>query len=259
MRTRVLYAGPHLRATVAGDGPRGLVVTFDHWRARPCRVSRDAPPGTFVKMGFQHLRVLSAENDWFLNTDLAPLLTRLHAFSAGFPQRLGLGFSMGGYGLLLASRVVAFDRALFVSPQTTFAPDLPRGAAIGDLRFPPGRMDMGFAREAHAVIRATPPATGEAVVVFDPTLRADARHAEEVLRAFRTGMRVALPGAGHPVSRVFPAPLGYRLMVEALLSRPFSGAPLMIAHNRLARIRARATPAPVFPAPLAPCQQVSTV
>ncbi|MBV7377352.1 hypothetical protein [Maritimibacter dapengensis] len=243
MRERIIYSGAHLRAIVWGEAPDRVIFTFDHWR--PDRTGMAGRPGpAFLKRGLTHVQVTTAENDWFLNHDLPECLTAIERFARPFRVRLGLGFSMGGYGLLLASRVVAFDRALFVSPQTTFAPDLPRGCAIGDARFSYGRMDTHFAREAHGVIRDTPKAAGDVVILYDPELADDARHAEEVARLFLTPRLVGLRGAGHPVTAAFPSSHGFKLLTDALLSDPIRVDRITSAHRRWRQIRAREALAP---------------
>lgn len=238
MKPAILFDGPHLRATSLGDNPRRMVVTFDHWRRD--RQGFDPHRGsTFVNRGFTHVQVRTRRNDWFLNPDLAALLTRLDAVSLGFTTVLGLGFSMGGYGLALASRRVRFDRMLFVSPHTTPAADLPHGAPIQDRRFAADPVDPAFTREAHDIIRRTPPRSGNCVVLYDPLSAADTRHAAEIERLFFNAQRVPLTGAGHPVSASLPSPLGFQLIVEALLTDPISTTFITATHDRMRRIAAR--------------------
>lgn len=215
MSTRVLYDSGALRATMTGQSPDRVMFTFDHWMAH--RRGMPPPPtgAPFTTRGFTHIHVSTARNDWFLSPDLAALLTTLAGVAAPFAFRAGVGFSMGGYGLFLLSRAVPLSQALFVSPQTTFAPDLPAGHPIGDHRFAPDMSDACFAREADEVVRATPPADAACVILFDPTLPLDAAHAAEVARGFRAPRLVALAGTGHPVTDALPPTRAFGTVVRA--------------------------------------------
>lgn len=216
MSTRVLYDSGALRATMTGQSPDRVMFTFDHWQAH--RRGMPPPPSgaSFTTRGFSHIHISTARNDWFLAPDLAALLTTLAGVAASFPFRAGVGFSMGGYGLFLLSRALPLTQALFVSPQTTFAPDLPAGGPIRDRRFAADMIDPDFAREADAIIRATPPAPTDCVILFDPTVPQDAAHAAEVARGFVAPRLVTLAGAGHPVTAALTPTRAYGTIVRAI-------------------------------------------
>lgn len=215
MSTRILYSSGALRATMTGQSSERVMFTFDHWR-RDRRGMAPPPSGTpFTTRGFAHIHVSTARNDWFLAPDLAALLTTLAGVAAHFPVRAGLGFSMGGFGLFAVSRAVPLTQALFVSPQTTCRPDLPQDHAIGDRRFPQDLADPVFACEADHVIRHTPPSDAACVVLFDPTLPFDARHAAEVARGFVAPRLVPMPGAGHPVTDALPPTRAFGTVARA--------------------------------------------
>ncbi|HBZ44399.1 MAG TPA: hypothetical protein DEO85_10170 [Maritimibacter sp.] len=239
MRPQVIFSGTHLRATMIGAAHDRVVFTFDHWRRDRNGLEREHG-ATFLRRGYAHVQITTARNDWYLNRDLPGLLTRIAEATAPFRERIGLGFSMGGYGLFAASRAVDFDRLMFVSPHTTFAPDLPHGAAIGDTRFMPDPMDGIFAREAHRVLRATGKAPGDAVVLFDPSLPEDQAHANEISLGFQTVRQVRLPGAGHPVTQGLPSHRVYKLLVDALMQRPIRTEALQMAYDRHRRVQNRA-------------------
>lgn len=212
MSTRVLYDSGALRATMTGHGPDRVMFTFDHWRAHR-RGMPPPPSGTsFTTRGFAHIHVATARNDWFLASDLAALLTTLAGVAAPFAFRAGVGFSMGGYGLLLVSRAMRLTQALFISPQTAFAPDLSPG---GDHRFAPDMADPDFAREAHGIVRGLPPSRADCVILFDPLIALDAAHAAGVAQGFAAPRLVTLPGAGHPVTDALPPTRAYGTVVRA--------------------------------------------
>ncbi|MGL5010663.1 MAG: alpha/beta hydrolase, partial [Paracoccaceae bacterium] len=112
MGDRRIFDGAHLRADLYGAGGNGLFVSFDHWRG-PARAGfpRTAPVQTALDLGYASLVISTAADDWFLNADLPDLRLALSGFSARYPVVRGIGFSMGGYGALLLSRVLGMSFA----------------------------------------------------------------------------------------------------------------------------------------------------
>lgn len=237
---KVLFSGPHLQATYNGDSRDTLVITFDHWRKSRDGWGAHGHGTRFVDRGATSLHINTRENDWFLNGDLPALLSSVAEFAQGYARVLGLSFSMGGYGLVLVSRVVEFSGLMFISPHTTFAPELPARAPIGDPRFAPGRMDMRLARMTHGLIYDSDKAPGDCIVIFDPDSGEDARHGAEVARLFEAPRMVELPGLGHPISSGLTDHQGFKLIMDTLFSEPMVLRPLLRTYRRMRREAARA-------------------
>jgi hypothetical protein len=234
MTTRVIFETPALRATLRGPPDGKVILTFDHWRAHRRGFAPLATGDVFTSRGVAQLQVDTARNDWFLSHDLPDLLTATAGVAGRYEDRAGIGFSMGGYGLLIASRAMPLHRALFVSPQTTFTPDLP-ACPQGDTRFAADIADPVFAREAAVVIQGLPPAKGDCVVVYDPTLPHDAAHAREVTRAFAAPRLLPLAGAGHPASDGFPPTRAYGVFARAAMAPGIDDGMILRAWRRAQR------------------------
>ncbi|MAM62130.1 hypothetical protein [Maritimibacter sp. UBA3975] len=235
MTTHVIFETDALRATLRGPADGQVMFTFDHWRAHRDGFAPVPTGDVFTSRGFAQIHVATARNDWFLSPDLPDLLTTLAQVAAPYHDRAGIGFSMGSYGLYLVSRVVPLSRALFVSPHTTFLPDLPGGAPQGDTRFAPDVEDPVFAREAHMIIRRLPPVSGDCVVAFDPTLPHDAAHAREVTQGFARCRLVPLAGAGHPVSDGFAPTRAYGIFARAAMAPGIADGVILRAWARTQR------------------------
>ncbi|MBV7407610.1 hypothetical protein [Maritimibacter sp. DP1N21-5] len=211
-----IFSSDNLRATLFGGGGRDVIFTFDHWRCDRAGFVQAAPARGFVDAGFDHIRIQSAHNDWFLNPDLPALLDAVEGASGPYRTRRGVGYSMGGYGLLILSRAISLDQALFLSPHTTPLPDLPSRHPLGDLRYLSGQADADFLRHAHGIIRDSGRRRGEVAVLYDPLVPGDQAQAREVKRLFVAPRMMALGGAGHPVTGRLSKEMAVRLVHGAI-------------------------------------------
>jgi|LULQ01.1.fsa_nt_gb hypothetical protein len=121
-----------MRLAIQNATARRVLFTFDNWAKDRSFWDQAHEGTTYTDRGFAHVRLTTRANDWYLNPDLAPVLAAAESVSRDYHARHGLAFSMGGYGLMLLSRVIAFDQTLFFSPHTS------HGFGIGptDPRFP---------------------------------------------------------------------------------------------------------------------------
>jgi hypothetical protein len=226
---RFIVDADHLRATVLGDAPDRLLVTFDHWQVTKTDFTPVRTRSTFVENGFTHLHLATRQNDWFLNPDLPGALKDIAEFAAPFARKVALGFSMGGFGALMLSRVVAFDRLLLVSPHSTFSPEYPPF----DDRFASAMVAPEFAAIAYETILAGPTSAAECVVLYDSTTAFDTDHAGAVTRLFRETRLVDLKGGGHPATRLLTDNNRFGLVVKAITGGALDAEPLLRVHNGL--------------------------
>ena len=188
-----LLDGRFLRAhLVNGHLPR-LIATFDFRTPHrqgftPVRASRE-----FAKRGWAQLHVTSRRNDWFISPDTVLLEHCLADISRQFAYIHALGFLMGGYGALRFAAAMQARRVVIVSPQFSIHPDV----TPNDTRF--HQHAGGFDR---ALGDLTPHANAglNGVMVVDPFLAADWRHARCITALFPALRAVRLGFGGHPAA-----------------------------------------------------------
>ncbi|OIP83317.1 MAG: hypothetical protein AUK37_07545 [Rhodobacterales bacterium CG2_30_65_12] len=230
MTPRFIHDGKDLRATVLGDAPDRLIVTYDHWGADKAGFPPLRAHSSYAALGFSHLHLVTRRNDWFLNRDLPGALHDIAEFAAPFAHKLTLAFSMGGFGALMVSRVVAFDRVMLVSPHSTFSPDHPPH----DDRFAARGIALDFAAMAHDIVLGGPKSKADCAVLYDSSARFDAAHAAAVAGLFRAPRLVDLKGGGHPATTRLTANGKFDLVVQAITGQDFALDALVSAHCALA-------------------------
>ncbi len=187
-----IFSGQYLRAVAWNVGSaQRLVATFDHYRAGRCGFPELRRSVRFTAPGFGQISITSAANDWFLNPDLKPLRMALRATDWQGAEVVGLGLSMGGYGALMLSRALRLTRVLLVSPQLSILPRLAPFEARW--RAEAARVDPDLDR-VDVSIRAGL----RGVVLFDPAMKRDRRHAWAIHDLAPLIRPVALRFAGHP-------------------------------------------------------------
>lgn len=214
-----------------GDAPDALAITFDHWSKAKLGFTEMKPDTAFAQRGFTHLHVSTSHNDWFLNPDMPKALLKIARFAEAFPRKLTLAFSMGGFGALLVSRVVAFDQLLLISPHSTYSKD----TAPHDGRFATDIQDEAFARSANEMVHASHRMDAECVVVYDSTQPFDTAHARISSRLFTRSRLVDLKGGGHPATGVLHAAQRYNLVRNAAIGDGIDEAAFVAAHYEILR------------------------
>lgn len=186
-----IFDGARLRALLfaqdAADAP--LIVTFDFRKTGRDGFSAATHSTQFHRRGYAQLSIKAARNDWFINDETAALEAALAKLRRRYARRQGLGYSMGGYGVFRFAAALGLQQAVAVSPQFSLAPEV----VPWEWRYK--EEAAGF----DPALGALPPAPGlKALIVTDPFVRADLRHAEMLMSAF-AGTRLArLNFGGHP-------------------------------------------------------------
>lgn len=208
-------------------------MTFDHWSQTKRGFSRMKVETGFAQRGFTHVHVSTSHNDWFLNPDMPEALLRIAEFAEPFARKLTIAFSMGGFGALLVSRVVAFDQLLLISPHSTYSKEVPPY----DDRFSAQILDEDFARTANAMVHASLRMDAECVVVYDSTRPFDGAHARISKKLFTRSRLVDLRGGGHPATGVLHAAQRYNLVRDAAIGHGIDETAFVKAHYRLLKAR----------------------
>jgi hypothetical protein len=226
-----LFDGEFLRASVfRPDQPVGsLIVTFRHRVPDAGDYYTPKPRQRFLNAGWTHLHIQSRFNDWFVNPDTADLCGALAPFAAGFVHRAGIGFSMGGYGVLRFSGALALDEVVAISPQVSIAPQVVpfdsrfRAEAAG---FDAGLGDLG----SHARRGL------KGVVIFDPFRALDRLNADKIAELLPDLSLCRYGFGGHPAMGVLRETVTFGPLMSLVLHRKLTRASVVALHraNRVA-------------------------
>jgi pimeloyl-ACP methyl ester carboxylesterase len=190
-----VFEGEHLRAHLMAGTRDRLIVTFDYRQQGRSGFNDKRHSSTFARGGFWQLNIQSRENDWFINPDTTALEAALEGLRGRFARVNLLGYSMGGYGALRFARALRADQAVLVSPQFSIAP----GVVPFEMRY---RAEADRFDAALGDLRRVAVPELRGLILVDPFLRPDLRHARMITRCF-PGMEMArLAFAGHPATRV---------------------------------------------------------
>jgi hypothetical protein len=202
-----------------------LVVTFD-WRLDGRDgFSPDDHSTHFARQGFSQLSVKTRANDWFVNPETPALEAALERIAGEHARVHALGFSMGGFGALRFARALRLSRVVVVSPQSS-------PLAPWDGRYRAEAPDWDEAGGDLAP-RAAPRLRG--LLVLDPFVPEDSRHARAILALFPGLRRVPLSFGGHPAIRTLRGAGGMRVVQEqAGVLAPGAG-PILAAHRAARR------------------------
>ena len=187
----VLFDGAHLRAELVNPDSELLSVRFDNLRLERNGFPDWVPSQRVAARGMAELSIMSAQNDWFLNSDLVPLQAALRQVTGRYRAVRCLAFSMGGFGALLISRALRLRHAVLVSPQFCPFADQPPG----DHRYRrfAGLMDSALADLAAVMVHGL-----QGVVLFDPVGHPMDRAQARLILAQAPNMRgVAMTFGGH--------------------------------------------------------------
>jgi hypothetical protein len=207
----LLFDGALMRATlVLPEGaPRGLFATFGHRRAEPGRFEPPGPIARVAEAGWARLHVETRWNDWYINAETRALEAALAQAALPAGRRVGIGYSMGGYGALRLAAAIGLEEVVAISPQASIHPE--------DVPF-----DGRFRAEAAGFDRALGDlavqgrAGVRGVVIFDPLFRRDRLNADLIAQAL-PGLRLCRwTGGGHPATRLLRE-AGLRLALHELL------------------------------------------
>lgn len=192
-----VFNGAHSRAICSDVQSSNLLVRFEHWVAGKSAFSPFVPWNFARSADFAQLSIQVSKSDFYLNEDLQALRHALYCFTDRFAYVQALGFSMGGFGALLLSRALRLQYGVLVSPQCpAFVSRSPFNATLGYEGAIFSRSQNSLLDGLHKDMRG--------VVFYDPFAASgrDMAYAE-VLEGLVPRLKlVALPGAGHPATKM---------------------------------------------------------
>ncbi len=222
----LLFDGAFLRASCFRPArPNGsMIVTFRHKVPDAGDFYDPKPRQRFVEAGWTHLHIQSRFNDWFMNDDTADLCAVLKTFGAGFTYRAGIGFSMGGYGVLRFSGALALDEVVAISPQVSIAP----AVVPFDPRF---RADAAGFDQAlgDLAIHARPDLRG--AVIFDPFRPLDRLNADMIGAVLPDLSLCRFGFGGHPAMAVLRETVTFGPLMSLVLHRGLSRSAVLALHR----------------------------
>ncbi|SEN23113.1 hypothetical protein SAMN04488003_111108 [Loktanella fryxellensis] len=221
-----VFDGAHLRADLARNGGRRLIVTFDYRKRGRTGFGVPDPSRQFAAAGFDQLMIATQANDWFVNADLPALAGVCAVVRRDYAAARALGFSMGGYGALRLSGALALDYVTLVSPQVSIAPAV--------VPFDPRYRDEGRSFDM-ALGDLTPQAShalrGE--ILCDPCDAPDLIHARMIQALFPGLSLLRLTGGGHPCSQVLRATGRSGLLQRRAMDALPSARMIVTTHRQL--------------------------
>lgn len=227
-----VFDGAHVRATLfaqtSAPRPRGLFVSLRQRIDTPGSFDVAQPARSFTGFGFDHLHLQSRENDWFINPETLGLSAALEALSAGYGDVCGMGFSMGGYGLLRFAGALRLRRVVLVSPQMSIHPEV----VPWDRRY--RDCAGGFDRALGDLSQVAAPGLG-GVVLFDPFRPLDRRHAAWITATFGGVSAARLGCGGHPATRVIGSAGRFGALQKMLREDRITAARVTELHRGLRR------------------------
>ncbi len=192
---QIVFDGNFLRATLFAGNSAQLMVTLDYRMPGKADFSASHHSTSFARMGFAQLSLKTRANDWFVNPDTVALQQVLTAIAANYDRVHVLGYSMGGYGAFRFAKALGARSVVAISPQVSIDPQIVpfdqryRAEARG---FDPAIGNLSD--RAHPALRG--------LVVIDPFIANDLRHALLLQKLF-PGLRIVRLGfGGHPAIRV---------------------------------------------------------
>lgn len=166
------------------------VVTFDSYNDRR-QLDRPGFGERFLlSRGVRAIHVISRDNDWYQYADMATACAAIREAVAGATHILTYGSSMGGYAAIRFADCVGATSVLALSPQYS----IDRHRMPDESRWRQESQSIAFRDEIDGTIRSRV----APFVVFDP-FSLDRAHADRIAADIPVH-RVALPGAGHPVT-----------------------------------------------------------
>lgn len=183
----VVYRSPHLLVKVAHRGSTCCVVTFDSY-TDTTNLDRSAfGERFFARHGISAVHVVNGRNRWYHEPDWREAIAAARTAADGYARIVSYGSSMGGYAALRFADHLGAATALALSPQ--YSRD-PRKA-------PFERRWRAHRREKWLPELSGPlPPQVQAIVAYDPAMRAERLHLERIAREMRVD-RLSLPHSGH--------------------------------------------------------------
>jgi len=191
MKETLVYLSEHYRIICYNAQHEHMIVSFDVWRKDRSGFPKDNPSTFFHQSNVAHLVIHSSQNDWFLNPDIINARQHLSMFIKPYKRVTAFGFSMGGYGALLFSRAIRVNQVVLVSPQISIFPS--------QVPFENRYLEESrLVNPKYDTIAANPRKGLRGVILFDPSITPDRKHADIITDIYPKIWKVPLTFGGHP-------------------------------------------------------------
>ncbi len=228
MNKTIVYQSDNLIVTCYNPDKPRLMVSYDRRRLDRPGFPPPNPSKYFRKNDLAFLTIYSAHNDWFLSPDLPDLRKRLSDFTRPYAHITGIGYSMGGYGVLLLARETRVKQVVLVSPQSSVIP--------AHVPFETRYLQEAAKLDPTLDTLAVNPRKGlRGCLLFDPTHRIDTQHANRITGLFPNIRRVPLPFGGHPAMQVISEVNMYHKVQQELLRQRIRPAEFLRIHKQARR------------------------
>ena len=187
----LLYDGPHIQVLFRqGSSPYAL-VTFNGRGFKANGKAIWAQP-LAEKLDLTTIGFVTKAPTWFPEEDMARACAAALPALAPFAERIGYGYSQGGYAAIRASRILGLTQTIAVSPQCSIDP-----SDIKDPRFNPF-----FAAELHPNMRVVGTDAPKSLHMFyDRGLPLDREHVERIMAEIPSGKPHHVPFTDHGTVR----------------------------------------------------------
>lgn len=186
---------------------RSVVVSFCPREDLPGLDRAGFGEAFLVKNGIDAVHILCRDNRWYQYDDIAAALAVAAAKTAGYANRVAVGWSMGGYAAINFSDRLGVNRVIAISPQ--FSPD--PALVPFETRWLDERRDLVF---RHDRIAALPRRGAEICVVYDDRHELDRAHVALIRQAIDI-VELPVSDSGHPA--------GARLASAGVLAGTIAG------------------------------------
>lgn len=173
------------------DKNQPVFITFDHHSIGEGFEREGFAERYFIEKGISAIHVLGRGNDWYQYHEIFDALKTICAATANASRIITYGSSMGGYAAIRFADAVMANAVLALSPQWTVDPKLVP-------------WENRWLQDAHRIrwlesLRGPVRCGIRPIVVYDPHLTLDRRHAEHIA-ADTPSTLVSAPYGGHPVT-----------------------------------------------------------
>lgn len=178
------------------------------------------------RIGIDGIHVTNRRNRWYQHPERDAALAAVRTAVRDYPRVITYGSSMGGYAALRYAGTCGAHAAIGLSPQFSADPRI----VPWETRWQGDVAQTRFAEPAYA-------GAAEALVVFDPYLAPDARHAAMIVAA-SGATAIPIPFGGHPVGPLLVETGALQAAIRAIAAGTFDPAE-MRRHVRRERRRSQ--------------------
>lgn len=204
-RHEKLYDDAEVEVWFSGDGSQDVVISFS---AMNHNIELKGLPAerALRANGYDVIGVIAKRNNWYPRKSLERATAALESLIAGYTSRICYGSSMGAYAALKYAHLLKADHTIAFAPQFSIDPKI---TGSWDKRY-----SKFFDKKLHDQMEITESDFfGSNVIVYDPLLKSDSRHAFMIAERGCSNLISGL-GCGHLVVQ----PIASRVLLGQFFS-----------------------------------------